>query len=626
MNRLIATLLERINQRDVPILHGDTTEHTGPSLVEAVRQRMTQLQSLGITQGDVVAMEEVRKTVFLETLLGAWALGAIVMPLNPRATFSERRGLLEDARPALLLTDRADAELPFPYRSWTDVAEIRCPTNPSFPPASQQPLSALLCYTSGTTGRPKGVLLTDQNLQSTLSALHERWGWSEHDRLLLTLPLFHIHGLVVAQLGALWAGAYTRWLDAFEPNAVWRHLSEDNISIFMGVPTYYQRLLQASGSCRTLRLWTSGSAPLPPTVHARFAERTGSEIVERYGMTETGILFATPAGGPIKVGSVGPALQGVDCKIQALDTAETVATGEVGQVLVRGPSVFHGYLGRPDATQTALAGGWMHTGDLGCLDPDGYLFLKGRHKDMAIVGGFNVYPSEVENLLRNHPEVNDAAVLAIPDRDLGERLVGHIRSQEPVDMQALLTYCRTHLSAYKVPRAFVAADDFPRNPMGKVQKHKLAEQWRVPSIRHGTRKDTDRLTHWSMEMALETEDERLDPETVRKGITATFSADHAAQTWVIELAGHPIGQFIITYEWSDWRGRWVWWLQSVYLEPLWRGRGLFDEVYRRLRDRAQADGAAGLRLYVDKSNTRAIRVYKRLNMDDQHYTLFEDLF
>lgn len=332
-------------------------------------------------------------------------------------------------------------------------------------------LGAIL-YTSGTTGRPKGARLRQAHLWATIEALHVAWEWSPDDVLVHALPAFHVHGLVVAALGALRAGARQVWLPRFDPDAVPTALVDERATVFMGVPTFYVRLLQNTlPDLSHVRLFTSGSAPLPAHVHRAFRQATGHEIVERYGMTEIGIVLSNPLRGARKPGSVGLPLPGVERRIVDPVTGADRAVGEVGELLIRAPSVFEGYHLRPDATAAALVDGWMRTGDQGHLDEDGYVHLVGRRADLVLCGGLNVYPGEVEQALAEAPGVTEIAVFGVPDPDLGE--VPHVAVVGGITAEELLAFARRRLAPYKIPRVVHILDALPRNSMGKVRTTEL---------------------------------------------------------------------------------------------------------------------------------------------------------
>ena len=344
---------------------------------------------------------------------------------------------------------------------------------------------ALLLYTSGTTGRSKGAMLTHNNLLATITGLIAAWAWEPRDRLLLTLPIFHTHGLVVGLLTALCAGAAVRLRRRFDAAAVVAELAAGEATLFFGVPTMYVRLVEAlqgrdgaASPLASVRLFCSGSAPLAPETFAAFRATTGHAILERYGMTETGMLLSNPYAGERLPGTVGTPLPGVSLRIVDRAGGE-LPPGEEGELLVRGSNVFSGYWG--DAAKTAGsfaldADGrrWFRTGDLGRIDPaNGHVTLLGRGRELILRGGFNVYPREVEEVLEVFPGVREAAVVGRPHPEWGEVPVAFLVVQGSVDETALLAHCSTELARFKLPAAFRYLDALPRNALGKVQKHLL---------------------------------------------------------------------------------------------------------------------------------------------------------
>jgi malonyl-CoA/methylmalonyl-CoA synthetase len=326
---------------------------------------------------------------------------------------------------------------------------------------------ALLPYTSGTTGTPKGALLSHGNLLASAEALLLAWRWTADDRLVLCLPLFHMHGLGVGLHGTLLAGAQAVLLSRFEPDAVLAACRD--ATMFFGVPTMYARLADAADPTPLggLRLCVSGSAPLAADLHARIAARTGQVVVERYGMTETVMLVSNPYDGERRPGTVGLPLPGVEVRL---------AEGS-GEILVRGPNVFAGYWRRPDtAGVTFTADGWFRTGDVGEHDEAGYLRIVGRSKELIITGGYNVYPREVEDVLRSHPAVADAAVVGTPSAEWGEVVTAYVEMAAggSVDPEALLAWAAGLLAPYKRPRLVHRVDALPRNALGKVVRDRLA--------------------------------------------------------------------------------------------------------------------------------------------------------
>jgi malonyl-CoA/methylmalonyl-CoA synthetase len=343
---------------------------------------------------------------------------------------------------------------------------------------------AVLGYTSGTTGRAKGALLLQRNLLANIQAITQAWRWTEDDRLLLTLPLFHAHGLMVGMHGMLLTGASVVLRRKFDARDVLTTINADpTITMFFGVPTMYGRLLAEAehldASPRPLRLYVSGSAPLSPQVFAEFERVFGQRILERYGMTETIMNMTNPYEGERRPGTVGAPYPGQEARVVGVADREPLPDGEIGEIEVRGPHVFAGYWNRPDATTEAFsADGWFKTGDLGWRSADGYYTITGRARELIISGGYNVYPREIEDVLAEHPAISDVAVLGAPDADLGEQVVAVIVPKEGQMPEAaeIIAFCRERLASYKKPRQVVFVDSLPRNALGKVQKHLLAKR------------------------------------------------------------------------------------------------------------------------------------------------------
>jgi len=461
---------------------------TAATLDELVGRAAAVLSARGCERGDRVALVLEKGLPFVVLHLACLRAGFVSTPCNPAATAGELAHITSDAAPRLLLRDADAAEL---------LAAPSTGTAPSGAPRDDE-LAALL-YTSGTTGRPKGVPLTHGALAANVAALHVLWEWSPRDVLLHALPLFHVHGLVVALHGALHAGASTLLLDGFDAAAVAAALAERHATLFMGVPTMYHRLAQlpragpaperraADGAVEGgpavpdalpgMRLFVCGSAPLRADTAAAFCARWGHEILQRYGMTEALMITSQPLHGDRRPPSVGRALPGVELAVVDRVTRAPLPAGGIGELLVRGPSVFAGYWrSAADAASPLDADGWLATGDLGSLDADGFLVLAGRARELIICGGFNVYPKEVERALDGHPDVAESAVFGLPDDDLGEIVAAAVvpAPARTPDVAALLAHCHAQLAPTKCPRVLVLLDALPRNGMGKVQKQLLA--------------------------------------------------------------------------------------------------------------------------------------------------------
>jgi malonyl-CoA/methylmalonyl-CoA synthetase len=348
-------------------------------------------------------------------------------------------------------------------------------------PRSAGDLAAIL-YTSGTTGRSKGAMLSHANLTSNAAALVEAWRFTSDDVLLHALPIFHTHGLFVATNVVLMAGASMIFIPKFDPNEVFRLLPRS--TAMMGVPTYYVRLLDDARLTREaaahMRLFISGSAPLLPDTHRGFLERTGHSILERYGMTETGMNTSNPYEGDRVPGTVGLPLPGVEVRIANPETGEILGQEEIGMIEVRGPNVFEGYWRMPEKTKTEFRDdGFFITGDLGKIDAGGYVHIVGRGKDLIISGGFNVYPKEVESEIDALPGVAESAVIGVSHPDFGEGVIAVVVLAKNSDLQEkdVIETLKSRLANYKLPKRVFLVDDLPRNAMGKVQKNLLRDAY-----------------------------------------------------------------------------------------------------------------------------------------------------
>ncbi len=458
-----------------------------------VQSYAAHLDRLGIKKGDRVAVQLPKCIEFLFCHLAILAIGAIALPLNPDYRPEEIVYFLTDSGSALLVTNR---ELLHKLRSAIQhltelkillTEELLPPTEVILPEyAAGGDDLAMICYTSGTTGRCKGAAISHRNLIANLRALHQAWEWSDRDILLHVLPLFHVHGLNVAALGCLYAGATMIMVEKFEPKRVWATLGSSNCTLFMGVPTIYQRLinewekLEPQPDLQKMRLFVSGSAPLSDQQFYQFENMTGFRILERYGMTETGMNASNHIDPEHrKAKSVGFPLAGVEIRIVNPD-GNDVAIAEVGEVWISGEHVFQGYWQMQDKTAESFTDRWFHTGDLGFQDPDDHnrLYLVGRAKELIITGGFNVYPKEIENMLESHEAVKEAAVLGIPDTDFGEKVVAAIAIQDAINItpEELIAHCKSRLAAYKCPKQIFFVAELPRNAMGKIQKNILIPQ------------------------------------------------------------------------------------------------------------------------------------------------------
>ncbi len=458
------------------------------------------LRALGVQPGDRVAAQIDKSLEGICLYLGTLRAGAAFLPLNTAYTPAEMDYFVGDAEPRLLVCGPEKAAALQPVVAAHAGTQLRTlgdantggdllamvdaqPDAFEDQPRADGDLAAIL-YTSGTTGRSKGAMLTHGNLWSNAEVLRAAWRYGAGDVLLHALPIFHIHGLFVAINLTLAAGASLRLLPRFDADAVFAALPGCNV--MMGVPTFYLRLLQdrrlTKAATRHMRLFVSGSAPLLADTHRDWRERTGHAILERYGMTETGMNASNPYEGERVAGTVGPPLPGVEIRIADPASGAPLPAGEVGMIEVRGPNVFAGYWRNPGKTREEFrADGFFITGDLGRFDSRGYLRIVGRGKDLIISGGFNVYPKEVEEELDALPGVLESAVIGLPHHDFGEGVTAVIVApRRPVELTeaAVLARLRERLAAYKCPKRVLFVDDLPRNAMGKVQKNLLRDTFR----------------------------------------------------------------------------------------------------------------------------------------------------
>ncbi|MGW6886811.1 acyl-CoA synthetase [Streptomyces chartreusis] len=427
-------------------------------------------------------------TPALETavaVVAALEAGVAAVPLNPKSGEKELGHILSDSAPGLVLAAPGD-ELPLPLRNLEriDVDVRAVGPGPREQAAEGDP--ALIVYTSGTTGPPKGAVIPRRAVTHTLDALADAWQWTGEDVLVHGLPLFHVHGLVLGILGPLRRGGSVRHLGRFGTEGVARELNEGATMMF-GVPTMYHRVAQAlpeePGLAQALgkaRLLVSGSAALPVHDHERITAATGQRVVERYGMTETLMNTSVRADGEARAGTVGVPLPGVELRLVEEDgTPITSYDGEtVGEIQVRGPNLFTEYLNRPDATAAAFtADGWFRTGDMAVREADGYVRIVGRKAtDLIKSGGYKIGAGEIENALLEHPGVREAAVTGEPDPDLGERIVAWIvpsDPQSPPSIEELADHVAARLAPHKRPRRVHHLDELPRNDMGKIMKRAL---------------------------------------------------------------------------------------------------------------------------------------------------------
>jgi len=454
------------------------------------------LLALGLTPGERVSVQIEKSISNLWLYLGVLRAGLVYHPLNTAYSQEEMHYFLDNAEPALLVCDPAKyvayqplcESLGIPHVLTLDAVgqgsfSDLCKSCQSYKDVVARLDSdmAVLLYSSGTTGRPKGIMLSHGNLQSNAEVLVEAWQFNSNDVLLHALPVYHVHGLFVGVHCVLMSGASMQWLPSFDVTLVQRFLP--SATVMMGVPTYYTRLLAeptfGQTDCVNMRLFISGSAPLLEETFNAFVARTGHFILERYGMSETGMNCANPLIGERRAATVGFALPGVQVRI--CDEQHNVkVTGEVGELEIKGPNVFMGYWRMPEKTaQDFSEDGWFVTGDQAVIDDDGYVSIVGRSKDMVITGGLNVYPKEVEGILNEMSEVLESAVFGVAHPDFGEAVVAALvpAPDACIDLALIKSRLDERLAKFKIPKMMRTVSSLPRNAMGKVQKNKLREDW-----------------------------------------------------------------------------------------------------------------------------------------------------
>jgi malonyl-CoA/methylmalonyl-CoA synthetase len=491
--RSIVEAFARHNERapDRLCLRFEGEELTYRGLRDRVDSFAAALRTWGLRPGDRVALFLENCPDFLAAYLGTHLAGGVVVPVNTQYRRAELRHIFADAGVRVCLTDRERR----PELEGEDLPDLESVIEvgpeledflsragdhePALPDGEDL---AVIAYTSGTTGRSKGAMLLHRNLVANAEAVCGAWRWSADDVLLLALPLFHTHGLMVGAHGTLLSGASAELHRRFDAAAVYDALLDGRVTMFFGVPTMYARLLrEAEGRAertRPLRLYVSGSAPLSPKAFEEFERLFGERILERYGMSETIMNLTNPYDGERRPGTVGLPFPGQEARVVDLETSEPLSPGEVGEIEVRGPHVFAGYWRRPDATEESFdADGWFGTGDLGFVDEDGYFTITGRSKELIISGGYNVYPREVEEVVEGCPGVAEVAVVGLPDPAFGERVAAAVVRDDPtLSAEKVVEFCRQDLAGFKKPRQVVFVDALPRNALGKVLKHEVRKE------------------------------------------------------------------------------------------------------------------------------------------------------
>ncbi len=552
MNSIVEAVFHHAQQQpERPAIFFEEQTISYGQLSANVEQFAYALAASGIQSGDRIALFLDNCPTFVIAYLGIQLAGGVVVLINTQYRQVELQHILTDAGVRLCVTSMAGREellqLAAPMLTTliivqevsSECAVSNAPDTNKLPDVmsetlveqnmnmlsyadfvargsddaglrSQLPLTmpeadaaAVIGYTSGTTGQAKGALLLQRNLIANIAAVTTAWHWTDNDRLLLTLPLFHVHGLMVGIHGTLFKGASVHLKRKFDATDVLSTLQQDaSISLFFGVPTMYIRLLAEverqgvqprqevsagravsnipdSRKLPALRLFVSGSAPLSSQVFAEFEHIFGQPILERYGMTETLMNLTNPYEGERRAGTVGRPFPGQEARVVAVRSRQPLPAGEIGEIEVRGPHVFAGYWNRPDATAEAFsADSWFKTGDLGWYSDDGYYTITGRARELIISGGYNIYPREIEDVLALHPAVAEVAVIGISEPEMGEQVVAIVVAQEGYtpNVADIVAFCRERLASYKKPRQIVFVTELPRNALGKIQKHLLVKQ------------------------------------------------------------------------------------------------------------------------------------------------------
>ncbi len=448
----------------------------------------------GAVRGDRIAVQVDKSPASLFLYLGCLRAGLVYLPLNTAYQRGELTYFLEDAEPRFVVCKPQSFELmreistvralvfTLDEEGRGSLADAAAGLPGEFETVDSEPGDlAVIIYTSGTTGRSKGAMVTHHNLLSNARVLVDYWGFCDRDVLLHALPVFHIHGLFVANHCALLSGGKLLWHRKFDAKLVLRDLAR--ATVMMGVPTFYTRLLAEHGfnrdGCRNVRLFISGSAPLQLETFKEFQARTGQYILERYGMSEAGMICSNPLDGERRGGSVGLPLPGVSVRVADVDD-RPLPCGAIGGIQIKGENVFAGYWRMPEKNREEFtADGYFRTGDVGTFDSDGYVSIVGRAKDLIISGGFNVYPKEIELALDALPGVTESAVIGIPHPDFGEAVTAVVvaRKDATLDPAALIAELKKNFANYKVPKRIYLVEDLPRNAMGKVQKALLRERY-----------------------------------------------------------------------------------------------------------------------------------------------------
>jgi long-chain acyl-CoA synthetase len=480
MNLSILPDLRAAAAPDAPAVSDDTVNLDNTQFFDAVRRAAAVLQEKGVSAGDVVAVMLPNRAEFVVAMFAAWRLGAAVTPISPTLVPAEAAYQIQDAGARVLIVD-APVEIDAPATAVVSTDELTAgPAHAVAVPAEHRDDAlALLIYTSGTTGRPKGVMLDHANLNAMCRMVIDAFKMTSEDHSLLILPLFHVNGIVAGTLSPLIAGGRTTVAGRFSPKTFFGRLEQTRATYFSAVPTIYTMLSDLPSEVRpdtsSVRFAVCGAAPASVELLTKFETRYGIPLIEGYGLSEgTCASTANPLDGQRKPGTVGVPLPGQTIRIVGPDNAD-VPRGEAGEVLIQGPNVMRGYLNRPEETAKTLVDGWLHTGDVGRLDEDGYLVLVDRAKDMIIRGGENIYPKEIETVVYQLPEIAEAAVVGRAHPVYGEEpvLFVSLNSGATISTDTIREHIRVSLSKFKHPAEITILEDLPKNPVGKIDKPAL---------------------------------------------------------------------------------------------------------------------------------------------------------
>jgi len=456
------------------------------------------LKNLGVKKGDRIAQYVPNSLELIYTTVSSFKVGAIVVPMNTAFKEREIAFFLQDSEPKVIVTDTERlsilenvlSEVPSleyilvidlkePSGKYIDFHELMSNRYDGDPEVEiDDEDGAIIFYTSGTTGRPKGALLAQRSITSNLEALQKAWEWTSEDLFILTLPMFHIHGLGVGLCGSLYTGCSTIVKSKFDAKDVLSTIQNMRVTLFMGVPTMYFRILEVEGceefDVSSMRLFVSGSAPLSKDLFTKFHKTFGHKILERAGMSESMMNYSNPYHGDRRPGTVGFPLPGVEIRIVDENFNDVPANTE-GEIVIKGPNLLKGYWGNEEATAKAFKDGWFKTGDICKRDQDGYISIVGRSKDIIISGGVNLYPREIEEVIESIPAVKEAAVVGIPDEEFGEAVKACIVLEKDAEVteEEIIAYCKERLASFKKPKRVEFLDTLPKNAMGKIMKDKL---------------------------------------------------------------------------------------------------------------------------------------------------------